>query len=165
EFGLTEVGKKFCERVYSHGALIDVSHLSDQSFADLVPIAKKYGAPIVATHSNSRALAAHPRNLTDDELRTIGETGGVAGLNFHSPFVSKKQDPALDDVVAQAEHMIAVAGIDHVAIGSDFDGGIDPADGLDDASMLPALAERLSRKGLSREDILKIFSMNALRIL
>src|SRR5262249_54542328 len=115
--------------------------------------------------SNSRKLADHPRNLTDDELRIIGETGGVAGLNFHSPFVAKKKGPTLDDVVAQVEHMVEVAGIDHVAIGSDFDGGIDPAGGLDDASMLPALAERLERKGMSRDDILKIFSMNALRIL
>jgi membrane dipeptidase len=163
--GFTDLGKQFCERVYSHGALVDVSHLSDKAFADLVPIAKKYGAPIVATHSNSRAIARHPRNLTDEELRIIGETGGVAGLNFHSPFVSGKQDPTIDDVIVQLEHMIKLAGIDHVAIGSDFDGGITPAKGLDDASMLPALAARLKRKGMSHEDVLKIFSMNALRIL
>jgi membrane dipeptidase len=165
EFGFTDLGKQFCERVYSHGAVIDVSHLSDKAFADLVPIAKKFGAPIVATHSNARALANNPRNLTDAELRTIGETGGVAGLNFHSPFVSGKKEPSLDDVVAQLEHMIAVAGVDHVAIGSDFDGGINPAKGLEDASMLPALAARLKRKGMSHEDVLKVFSMNALRIL
>lgn len=165
DFGFTDTGKQFCERVYSRGAVIDVSHLSDKAFADLVPIAKKYGAPIVATHSNARALASHPRNLTDDELRAIGETGGVAGLNFHSPFVSGKKEPTLDDVVAQLEHMIKVAGIDHVAIGSDFDGGIKPAKGLEDASMLPALAKRLRRKGMSHDDILKVFSLNALRIL
>jgi membrane dipeptidase len=164
EFGFTEVGKQFCERVYSHGALVDVSHLSDHSFADLVPIAKKYGAPIVATHSNSRAVANHPRNLTDDELRTIAETGGVAGLNFYGAFVSLKKKPTIDDVVKQLEHMISVAGIDHVAIGSDFDGA-KPAKGLDDASMLPALAEKLKRKGMSHDDVLKIFSLNALRVL
>src|SRR6185436_1280051 len=88
DFGFTDTGKKFCERVYTDGALIDVSHLSDAAFADLIPIAKKFGAPIVATHSTSRAIANHPRNLTDDELRTIGDTGGVAGLNFHSAFVA-----------------------------------------------------------------------------
>lgn len=165
ESGFTETGKKFCERVYSHGALIDVSHLSDRSFADLVPIAKKYGAPIVATHSNARAVADVPRNLTDDELRIIGETGGVAGLNFHGPFVARKKKPTVEDVIKQLEHMIAVAGIDHVAIGSDFDGGIAPAKGLEDASMLPALAEKLKRKGMSHGDVLKIFSLNALRVL
>jgi len=165
DFGFTDVGRQFCERVYSHGAVIDVSHLSDKAFADLVPIAKKFSAPIVATHSNARALARHPRNLTDDELRIIGATGGVAGLNFHSPFVSGKKEPTLDDVIAQLEHMIKVAGIDHVAIGSDFDGGIHPAKGLQDASMLPALAARLKRKGMSHEDVLKVFSLNALRVL
>ena len=165
EYGFTEMGKKFCERVYSHGALIDVSHLSDKAFADLVPIAKKYGAPIVATHSNARAVADAPRNLTDAQLRTLGETGGVAGLNFHGPFVARKTKVTMDDVIAQAEHMIAVAGIDHVAIGSDFDGGIKPPKGLEDASTLPALAARLQKKGMSRGDVLKVFSLNALRVL
>ncbi len=165
DFGFTKVGKDFCERVYSRGAIIDVSHLSDRGFADLVPIAKKYGAPIVASHSNARAIADHPRNLTDDELRAIGETGGVAGLNFHSPFVSSKKKVTLDDVVAQLDHMIKVAGVDHVAIGSDFDGGIKPAKGLEDASMLPALAAKLRKKGMSHEDVLKVFSLNALRVL
>lgn len=165
KFGFTEVGRQFCERVYTDGALIDVSHLSDRAFADLVPIAKKFGAPIVATHSNARAVAATPRNLTDEELRIIGETGGVAGLNFHSPFVSGKSDATLDDVVAQVDHMVKVAGIDHVAIGSDFDGGIHPADGLGDASMLPSLAARLRKRGMSEEDVRKVFSLNALRVL
>lgn len=165
KFGFTELGATFCERVYTKGALIDVSHLSDKAFADLVPIAKKFGAPIVATHSNARAVASHPRNLTDAELRIIGETGGVAGLNFHSPFVSGKTEATLDEVVAQLDHMIKIAGVDHVAIGSDFDGGIKPAEGLTDASMLPALAARLKRKGMSEEDVLKVFSLNALRVL
>jgi membrane dipeptidase len=165
DFGFTETGRQFCERVYTGGALIDVSHLSDKAFADLVSIAKKYGAPIVATHSNARAVAKHPRNLTDDQLRVIGETGGVAGLNFHSPFVSGKTQATLDEVIAQLDHMIKVAGVDHVAIGSDFDGGIKPAEGLSDASMLPALAARLKKKGMSEEDILKVFSLNALRVL
>lgn len=165
KFGFTELGATFCERVYTHGALIDVSHLSDKAFADLVPIAKKFGAPIVATHSNARAVASHPRNLTDAELRIIGETGGVAGLNFHSPFVSGKAEATLDEVIAQLDHMIKIAGVDHVAIGSDFDGGIKPAEGLTDASMLPALAARLKKKGMSEEDVLKVFSLNALRVL
>jgi membrane dipeptidase len=165
-YGLTDLGKQFAHRIYDKGALVDVSHLSDAGFSDLVPIADAHGAPIVATHSNARALCAVPRNLTDDELRHIGRTGGVAGLNFHAPFVAQGETKAtLDDVVRHAEHMIAVAGIDHVAIGSDFDGGIDPADGLDDASRLPALARELRRRGRTDGEILKIFSLNALRVL
>lgn len=165
DVGLTPLGKEFCARVYERGALIDVSHLSDKGFADLVPIAKAHGAPIVATHSNARAVANHPRNLTDEELRVIGETGGVAGLNFHSPFVSSKEKPTLEDVLAQLDHMIAVAGIEHVAIGSDFDGGITPAVGLEDASKLQVLAARLRKRGMPREDVLKIFALNALRVI
>jgi len=164
-YGLTDLGKEFAARIYEKGALVDVSHLSDAGFSDLVPIAERYGAPIVATHSNARALCDVPRNLTDDELRHIGRTGGVAGLNFHSPFVKSGGKATLSDLVAQAEHMIAIAGIDHVAIGSDFDGGIDPAEGVEDASRLQALARALRKRGRTNDEILKVFSMNALRVL
>jgi len=164
-FGLTPVGKEFCERVYAKGALVDVSHLSDAAFADVAAIASAHGAPIVATHSNARAIADHPRNLTDDQLRAIAKSGGVAGLNFHAPFVTGKADATLADVVTQAEHMVKIAGIDHVAVGSDFDGGIKAPEGLEDASKLPALADALERRGMRRADVLKIFSLNALRVL
>jgi membrane dipeptidase len=164
-FGLTELGRQFCERVYARGALIDISHVSDAAFADLVPIAAAHGAPIVATHSNARAVADQPRNLTDEQLRHIGRSGGVAGLNFHAPFVNGKDEAGLDDVLAQLDHMVRVTGVDHVAIGSDFDGGITPPDGLEDASRLPALAARLMQRGMPYDDVLKIFSLNALRVL
>lgn len=164
-FGLTDLGKAFCARVYERGALVDVSHLSQAGFSDLVPIARAHGAPIVATHSNARAVADHPRNLTDDELRAIAATGGVAGLNFHTPFVVTSGDATIDDVLKQLDHMVRVAGIDHVAIGSDFDGGIKTPAGLEDASAFPRLAARMRRKGMSYEDVLKVFSMNALRVL
>src|SRR5262249_7138220 len=88
DYGLTPRGKEFAERVYAKGALIDVSHVSDRAFDDVAAIAKAHGAPIVATHSNARAIAKNRRNLTDDQLRTIGETRGVAGINFHAPFVT-----------------------------------------------------------------------------
>lgn len=165
DHGLTPIGKEFCERVYSKGALIDVSHVSDAAFADIVAIAQRHGAPVVATHSNARAVARHPRNLTDDQLRIIAATGGVAGVNFHAPFVTGGADATLDDVVKQVEHLVKVAGIDHVAVGSDFDGGITPPVGLEDASTFPALAAALQHKGMSRDDVLRIFSQNALRVL
>lgn len=164
--GLTPVGKELCERIYRKGALVDVSHLSDAGFDDLVPIAEAHGAPIVATHSNARALAGHPRNLTDAQLRAIAKSGGVAGVNFHSPFVTDGGGQAsLAQVVAQVDHMVRVAGLDHVAIGSDYDGGIKPAKGLDDASRIPALAKALKKRGMKHGDVLKIFSLNALRVL
>ncbi len=166
KFGLTDLGKQFARRIYEKGALIDVSHLSDLGFTDLVPIADSFGAPIVATHSNARALCDHPRNLTDDQLRHIGRTGGVAGLNFHTDYVCSKGSKAtLADVIKQLEYMVKLAGLDHVAIGSDFDGDIDPAEGLEDASRLPALAAELRRRKWTNDDILKVFSLNALRVL
>ena len=163
--GLTEVGRRFVARVYEKGAIVDVSHMSDKAFDDLVPIARAHGAPIVATHSNARALAGHARTLTDDQLRAIGASGGVAGVNFHAPFVSRKADATLADVVRQVEHMVKVAGVDAVAIGSDFDGGIKVPKGLEDASRLPALARALRARGLTEGDVLKIFGLNALRVL
>jgi membrane dipeptidase len=165
DFGLTPLGKDFCARIYEHGALVDVSHLSDAAFDDVAAIARAHGAPVVATHSNARALAKHPRNLTDAELRVIGETGGVAGVNLHAPFVTTSGKATIDDVVKQVEHMVAVAGVEHVAIGSDFDGGIRPAEGLEDASRFPRLAAALVRHGMTPEDVTKIFGTNALRVL
>ncbi len=165
DHGLTQLGKDFCERVYAHGALVDVSHVSDAAFADIAAIARAHGAPVVATHSNARAVANQPRNLTDGQLRVIGDTGGVAGINFHAPFVNGTNDATLADVVAQVQHMVAVAGIDHVAVGSDFDGGIKPPEGLEDAGALPRLAAALRAKGMSYDDVLRIFSLNALRVL
>ena len=164
-YGLSDAGKAFCRRIYEHGALVDVSHLSDRAFADLVPIARELGAPIVATHSSARALAKSPRNLTDDQLRTLADTGGIAGVNFHGPFVSEAAEVTLDDVVRQVEHMVAVAGIDHVAIGSDFDGGIRPPVGLETPASLPSLARALRQRGWSAVDVRKVFGLNALRVL
>jgi membrane dipeptidase len=164
-FGLTPLGKQFAERVYAGGALMDVSHVSDAAFADIAAIARAHGAPVVATHSNARAVANHPRNLTDDQLRVIAETGGVTGLNFHAQFVNGTNDATLADVVKQVEYMVRVAGIDHVAVGSDFDGGIRTPEGLDDASAFPKLAATLRKRGMSYDDVLKIFSLNALRVL
>lgn len=165
DHGLTPTGQEFCERVYAKGALIDVSHVSDAAFADIVVIAARHGAPIVATHSNARAVARHPRNLTDDQLRIIAATGGVAGVNFHAPFVTGGVDATLDDVVKQVEYLVKIAGIDHVAVGSDFDGGITAPAGLEDASTFPALAAALRSRGMSHDDVLRIFSQNALRVL
>jgi membrane dipeptidase len=164
-YGLTPLGKEFAERVYSKGALMDVSHVSDRSFADIAEIAKKHGAPVVATHSNARRIANHPRNLTDEQLRIIKETGGVTGINFHAQFVTGTSEARLDDVVKQIEYMVKVAGIDHVGVGSDFDGGIMTPDGLDDASTFPELAKELRRRGMSYDDVLKIFSLNSLRVI
>jgi len=138
--------------------------MSDASFSDLEPIARKHAAPIVATHSNARALANHPRNLTDEQLRVIASTGGVAGLNVYRAFVRRGKKVTLKDVVAQVRHMVKLAGVDHVAIGSDYDGGT-PVKALRDASRWPRLIEALRKDGFGDAELRKIFAENAMRVL
>ncbi len=164
-YGLTEAGKTLVRRAHALGVAVDVSHASDRAVGDVLALARETGGVVVATHSNARALCEHPRNLTDDQLRGIAATGGVIGLNFHSPFVVRGRAAALTDVVRQAQHVVRVAGIAHVAIGADFEGGIRPARGLEDASRFPKLARALLRAGLSEAAVRQVFSENALRVL
>ena len=164
--GLTDAGREVVRRVHAAGGIVDVSHASDRATAEVIELAKSAGRPAVATHSNARAIADHPRNLTDEHLRGIAETGGVVGLNFHSAFVTRRRRVAtMADVVKQARHLVKVAGIDHVAIGSDFEGDIRPPVALPNASRFPALADALLADGMSRSDVSKIFGRNALRVL
>ena len=162
--GLTALGKEFCERVYRKGALVDVSHMSDEGFWEVAEMATRFGAPIVATHSDARALADHPRNLTDEQLRAIGASGGVVGVNFYGGYLRIGEEATLDDAIKQAVYMVKIAGIDHVGIGSDFDGGTPPKD-LADASYFPAFAAGLIKAGLSKEEVQKLFSQNVKRVL
>lgn len=162
--GLTDLGKKFCDRVYKKGALVDISHMSDEGFFDVVEIAKRFHAPIVATHSDARAVADHPRNLSDAQLEAIKASDGVVGVNFYNGYLRVDGEATLADAVKQALYMIKVAGIDHVGLGSDFDGSTPPKD-LADASYYPAFAKALEDAGVSREDVHKIFSENVKRVL
>ncbi|RYZ01758.1 MAG: dipeptidase [Myxococcales bacterium] len=164
-YGLTDAGKALVRRAHALGVAVDVSHASDRAVADVLAVARETSGLVVATHSNARALCDHPRNLTDEQVRGIAATGGVVGLNFHSPFVVRGRPAELADVVDQARHLVRVAGEDHVAIGADFEGGIRPARGLSDASRFPALARALSRGGLREAAIKKLLSENALRVL
>jgi membrane dipeptidase len=165
EYGLTEAGKQLVRRAHALGVPVDVSHASDRAVEDVLALARETGGVIVATHSNARALCDHPRNLTDAQLRGIAASGGVVGLNFHQPFVVRGRPAKLDDVVRQALHLLRVAGPDHVALGADFEGGIRPAQGLEDASHFPDLARALRRAGVSESGVRKVFAENALRVL
>ncbi len=163
--GLTARGEEMARRVLSRGALLDVSHLSDAAFDDALRLSKDAGRPLVASHSNARALVRHARNLTDSQLRAIGETGGVAGLNLHVPYLGGDHEPTMDEIVRMLEHMVDVAGEEHVAIGSDFDGGIKAPRTLRDPSRFPALARALLASGWPAARVHKVFSKNALRVL
>ncbi|HXK17767.1 MAG TPA: membrane dipeptidase [Polyangiaceae bacterium] len=165
DYGLTEAGKLLVRRAHALGVAVDVSHASDRAVDDVLALAHETGGVVVATHSNARALCDHPRNLTDAQLRGIAATGGVVGLNFHAPFVVRGRPATLADVVRQAQHLVQVAGIEHVALGADFEGGIRPAKGLEDASHFPDLARALRAAGLGEAAVRQVFSENALRVL
>ena len=164
-FGLTERGRVFVQRAFSLGLVIDVSHASDLAVSDILALAAESHGVVVATHSNARVVADHPRNLTDAQLRGIAKSGGVVGVNFHGPFLVRGRPARLSDVVAQVRHLTQVAGIDHVAIGSDFEGDIRPPAELADASRFPRLAAALAQAGFDEAAIRKIFADNALRVL
>ena len=159
--GLTSLGKEYVQEAQRLGMLIDVSHLSDQGFWDLMEITQ---APIVATHSNSRAVCNHSRNLTDDMFLAICRTGGVAGFNQCAPFVG--EDPDLDTV---CDHILHFLELDptgkHIALGGDLDGCDEMPRGFDGIQSYPAMAERLLQRGVSAQTLEDIFWNNALGVM
>ena len=166
DHGLTRRGKELVRRVHARGGVIDVSHMSKNATADVLQQAEAAGVPVIATHSNAYALAPHHRNLTDAQLRRIAKTGGLIGINFHSRFLLGGAGTAtLSDVVRHVAHVVRIAGEEHVAIGSDFEGGIRPPTALKDVRGFPKLAGALSAAGYSRATVRRIFHDNAQRVL
>jgi len=156
--GLTSLGRQVVQRMQRLGMIIDVSHLSPQAFWDALAASR---GPIVATHSDADAVHQHRRNLSDAQLRALAARGGVVGVNFYPPFLGAA---TLDRVVAHIDHMVKVMGVDHVALGSDFDGITQVPAGLEDVSRLPALTAALLARGYRPEDVQKILGGNALRV-
>jgi len=163
--GLTAAGLELVKTAHALGVSVDVSHASRSTVRDVIRQARLDGAPVIATHSNARALAEHARNLDDDELRGIASTGGVVGVNFHSAFLARGRQARMSDVVRHVRHLVRIMGIEHVALGSDFEGGIRPPAELPDVRALPKLAAALQSAGLSRAEVELIFGKNALRLL
>jgi membrane dipeptidase len=199
--GLTPFGKEVVKEMNRIGMIVDVSHISDKTFFDVLAVTTK---PVIASHSSCRAISDVPRNMTDEMLAALGKNGGVVGINFGEGFLNPQDaeilkadianataEPALagaaldeyaaeemhrdmkpkptmatlDDAVAHIDHAVQVAGIDHVGIGSDFDGISSPPKGLEDISKLAALRAALLKKSYSEEDVRKIFGGNTLRVL
>ena len=204
--GLSPFGKELVAEMNRLGILIDVSHISDASFYDVLKYSDR---PVVATHSCCRALCPHPRNMTDDMIRSLADAGGVIQINFYplfldsgfaevlsgsgleekggyveKEFINDPSDPLKraawnriqDEIQAlprpsfkliadHIDHVVALAGIDHVGIGSDFDGIEVTPEGMEDISMMPKLFEELRSRGYSESDLEKIASGNFFRIL
>jgi membrane dipeptidase len=202
--GLTPFGKQVVLEMNRLGMLVDISHVSDKTFYDAIEVSK---APVIASHSSSRALANVPRNMTDDMLRALAKNGGVAMVNFYPVFLSdevakaskardeklkpeiaalKAKDPAEGAeyqegvrnlmaanplpkvswtvIVDHIDHMVKVAGIDHVGIGSDFDGIPSVPEGMEDVSKLPAIPAELKRRGYTDSEVKKIMGENFMRV-
>jgi membrane dipeptidase len=206
-YGLTDFGREVVREMERLGVLVDVSHVADATFWDVLEIATK---PVIASHSSTDALQEHHRNLNDQQLRAIARNGGVVGINFYPAYIDPAYAQAADSVAKAIEfrldsisavhaadpaaaaaardslrkralgsiprpplsrvvdhivHVVQVAGIDHVGLGSDFDGiGSTPV-GLEDASRFPYLTWELKKRGFSDEDVKKILGENFLRVL
>lgn len=161
--GLKPFGFEVLEHMREIGMIIDVSHLSDGGFFDVAAYAKRTGLPFAASHSCARALTAHQRNLTDDMLKIIGETGSVAGINFFHGFTTDTGFSDVDAIVRHAVHMVDKAGEDSVCLGSDFD-GIDDKLEISRAEKMPLLFDGLKRAHLTEAVIDKICYGNAMRL-
>jgi membrane dipeptidase len=206
--GLTDFGKQVVLEMNRLGIMVDVSHVSDKTFYDTIATTR---APVIASHSSSRALTDHARNMTDDMLRAVGKNGGVVQVNFYSAFIdenyrrtaaaqTKEQDaavqefldrskaegrsvsyiqvdhierdwnsriprPPLKSLIDHIDHIADVAGVDHVGLGSDFDGvsGAMP-EGMDSAADLPKITQALLDRGYKPNDVTKILGGNLLRV-
>lgn len=204
--GLAPFGREVVRRMNDLGMMVDVSHVSDEAFFDALDASE---APVIASHSAVRSLAPHPRNLSDEMLRALGQQGGVVGIPFYSHFLDPAFDEpyrrwraevqpradaawarfadepgraeraaqriwlaeatrlphvALDWVVRHIDRAVELAGIDHVAIGSDFDGILHTPDGLEHAGRIPNLVGALRRRGYDEPSLIRILGSNALRV-
>lgn len=174
--GLSPFGREVIAEMNRLGILVDVSHISDDAFYDVLKFSSR---PVVATHSCCRALCNHPRNMSDDMIKALASNGGVIQINFYPVFletsydfeiidnqlIEKGERPSYKVIADHIDHVVSLVGIDYVGIGSDYD-GIDVAPrGMEDISMMPKLFNELRNRGYSETDLNKIASENFFRIL
>ena len=159
--GVSDFGAKVISKMNELGLMVDLSHAAESSFYDALQISR---LPIVCSHSSARALCDHPRNLTDDQMRALAQKGGVCQITLYNGFLVKDGEATILDAMAHLEHAIQVMGIDHVGLGTDFDGdgGIR---GLADASELTLFTRQLLQRRYSETDIQKIWGGNFLRVM
>lgn len=159
--GVSAFGAEVIHELNKHGVMVDLSHASERSFYDALDIS---ATPIVCSHSSARALCDHPRNLTDDQLRALAAKDGVAQVTFYHSFLRTDGKASILDAVAHLNHMIQVMGIEHVGIGSDFDGD-GGVPGIASASEFINFTRRLLRERYSEADLRLIWGGNFLRVM
>ncbi|MBD3171055.1 membrane dipeptidase [Candidatus Bathyarchaeota archaeon] len=159
--GLSELGIQAIEELDRLGMIIDVSHVNDEGFWDII---EQTSNPVIASHSNARAICNHPRNMTDEMIMALAENDGVLGMNFAPQFVHPVE-ATLEGVVDHIDHIVNLVGPDHVGLGSDFDGIPSTPKGLEDASKIPDITRELVKREYCEEDIRKILGGNHLRLI
>ncbi len=162
--GLNDTGRALVRAMNRLGVLVDLSHVSDSTFYDALAVTE---APVILSHSSVRALTDHPRNVTDDMLRALAHNGGVIMINFFSRYIAQDgtNSATLADILDHIDHAVEVAGVDHVGLGSDFDGVPFLPRGMEDATRLPHITYGLLQRGYSETDVRKILGGNTLRVL
>ena len=159
--GLSDFGMQVVQEMNRLGIMVDVSHISDEAFYDVLEITT---APVIASHSNARSVYDHPRNMSDEMLNALAENGGVIQVPLlYVKAPDPENPPTVSDVVDHIDHIVEVAGIDHVGIGSDFDGGGE-AEGCFDVSEMPNITIELVKRGYSEDQIRKIWGGNFMRV-
>jgi membrane dipeptidase len=158
--GLTDLGREYVKEAQRLGMIIDVSHISDEAFWDIMNITEK---PVIASHSNSRSVCPVSRNLTDDMFRAICQSGGVAGFNMCAPFVG--EDPDLDTCADHFIHFLELGGEKHMALGGDLDGCDVLPRGFAGVQDYPKLADKLLERGFGEDLVSDIFWNNAMEVM
>ena len=159
-YGLKPEGIEIVREMNRVGMIVDVSHLGDDGFWDVV---KYCDGPFVASHSNARAVCNHTRNMTDDMIRALADKGGVMGLNFCGDFLNPNGKSRVEDMVRHAKHIMNVGGSDILGLGTDYD-GIDGDLELDHCDKMQLLTQEMDRQGFKTSEIEAIFHGNVLRL-
>jgi microsomal dipeptidase-like Zn-dependent dipeptidase/gamma-glutamyl-gamma-aminobutyrate hydrolase PuuD len=159
--GLSAFGKEVIEEMNRLGIMVDISHTSEKTTLDALAASRH---PIIASHSSVKALCNHPRNLSDKLIKAIAKKGGVIQVCFYPGFIKKGGKATFKDAVNHIDYIVKLVGIDHVGIGSDFDGG-ESLSNLKAANEMPKITIELLRRGYSEEDIAKIWGGNLLRVM
>jgi microsomal dipeptidase-like Zn-dependent dipeptidase len=159
--GVSAFGREVIKEMNRLGIMVDLSHAAESSFYDALQLSE---TPIVCSHSSCRALCDHPRNLTDEQMRALAQKGGVMQVTLYNGFLVKDGQATIDDAMRHLQHAIDVMGIDHVGLGTDFDGdgGIC---GLESSSELLHFTQQLLKRGYSEQDIQKLWGGNFLRVM
>lgn len=159
--GLSEFGREVVKEMNRTGMMIDLSHAAESTFYDVIELSTQ---PVVCSHSSCKTLCNHPRNLGDEQIKALAAKGGVVQITMYGGFLRKEGEATLNDFIEHLEHAVAIAGIDHVGIGTDFDGD-GKVIGCSSASQLLNITRELLRRGHSEDEIEKIWSRNWLRVM